>query len=89
MAGNLNKSTISNRQLTKELAQAEDQVASLLRQLNDLSIKNEEFQRKEAINQENQKSKWIRLTVRYIDYNWCTLSYYNNGFLLTYFDIVS
>ena len=56
LAVNFNKSTVSNRKLTKELTQAEDQVASLLRQLNDLRIKNEEFQRKEASNRENQQS---------------------------------
>ena len=57
LAVHFNKSTISNRKLTKELTQAEDQIAFLLRQNNELRIKNEEFQRKEAINQENQKSK--------------------------------
>ena len=53
----LNRSTITNRQLTKELKQAKDQVASLSSQIVELKNTNEEFQRKEAINKENHQSK--------------------------------
>ena len=49
--------TTDNRALADNLKQAKDHVASLSSQIVELKNKNEEFQRKEAIYQENHQSK--------------------------------